>query len=215
MNIELKEITMKVDALIDVVDTLVNQIDVRHTGVLGTFHSALNDVERMKFHALTTGGKEPTPQIDDVELEQDTIRIKEVEEFLRRCGKIVLNAQVEQGLKIRPNGKHFNRYVIYLWTFDVRQPSHTQNPRLTLEFDFDYHRPASEWQLIENVRLVATGRENGHPTAGITTRVIPDKLIQRETWTRIVRHALNALECHEVIDELETYFPKETPHEYA
>ena len=138
---------------------------------------------------------------------------------MRQRAKVVLSHQADRGLKIRPDDNHFNRYVIYLGKADVPQStrniSRTQNPRLTLEFDFDYYRPTHEWQMIENVRLIVTGGEFGYQIPNITARVIPDKLIRRETWTQIVRRALAAIECHEVMDELETYFPKETPHEYA
>lgn len=84
-----------------------------------------------------------------------------------------------------------------------------ENPGLKLEFDFDYWRPEGDWQLIENVRLKTVGTDQEEDNLEVA--VIPDKLIRRDTWLAILTHAMHGIEYPEVIDELETFFPKETP----
>lgn len=219
MSIEQREIHMKIDALVTAVDRLANRVafgsSTMHNEIVGPFRQALDDVERMKFDSMTEHlGVDVL--LRDPEQEKDVIHLKEIEDFIRRYGKAILDRQSDDGLKIRMDEQRIRRYSIHLGKFDPHQHPFrinvSQNPRLRLDFEFDYYidTPPS-WNLIENVRLVTEGGPSGYPP--IVAEPIPDKLIRRETWKTILRHALNAIDCHEVMDELETSFPKEPPAE--
>lgn len=215
MSIEIKELNLKVDLLVRTMDQVLQQLSWGNSGaqyeIAVPFRKALDDIERMKFFAVTQYLPHLAPQTQDF---SDTIRLKEIEEFLRRRGRRILQAEEIAGLITRPDDTKSNRYVIHLGRFDPQavypnRRSWLENPGLKLEFDFDYWRPEGDWQLIENVRLKTVGTDQEEDNLEVA--VIPDKLIRRDTWLAILTHAMHGIEYPEVIDELETFFPKETP----